>query len=392
MTMGFQPMLYDLGTQDFVAGQTLSFPFKTLPVMLNQALPHAIFADVIVTLTPAYTTAPTLVQLQNAIKNFSFFDGLREWFPQGGTGNMIRSFGRLQVGDSVLPESLLGAGTGNPKYMKFRIYLNPKTLIGQPADSAYAFAFLAAGGGRIAVTCPALLDLSGDCTACTGQYSVKIGYVNYFDKLVFPGYHTWQMQAVASGQTFTQRALYTYLAGVKSTAFDAITAGFFGNVTLNFSGYLPLQTIPSTHLIAAFQADMQRAQFGIAGEPINATYDVASRQVNLTTPTALAAQANDLTPWAWVPPGTRLSKLAYFAPTQFIPTFSGAPSGAQMLMGRFEPMTQTERGQQLATALSQLPGRAVMQKGWGLRLDSGKDDYTGPYADFFPWEAKLNRT
>lgn len=388
---GFQPMKYDLGTQTFAAGQALTFPLKSLPVQLNQALPHMIAIDVTVALTPTYTTAPTLVQMQNAIKNFSFYDGLREWFPQGGTGNVIRGFGRLQVGDSVVPETLLGAGTGNPKYMKYRIWLNPKNLEGQPADSAFAFAYLAAGGGRITVTCPALLDLSADCTACTGSYQVEAVYVNYYDKLVFPAYHTWQMFPVTSAQIFTQRALYTYLAGVKSTSFDAITAGFFGNVTLNFSGYLPLQTIPASSLVMAFQADHGRAQFGIAGEPINATYDVASRQVNLTTPTAIAAQANDLSPFAWCPPGTRLSKLAYFAPTQFIPTFSGAPSGAQMLVGRFEPMTSTERGQQLATALSQLSGRSVLPNGWGLRLESGKPTYTGPYADFFPWEAKLNR-
>jgi hypothetical protein len=382
-----QTQSYLIASAAWSAGNPLQFLFQNLPKVKGKGIPHVISLDIVTALSPAYTTAPTTVGINAAIANISIKDGQREWFPMGGSGNMLRAFERLESGRPYIPEGLLGGGTGNPRYTRRRFYWNPPKMNGQPADGAYNLPFLSSIGGGVFLQCGALTDISADCTACTGTVYVFANVARFFNKLVFPAYYPRYLQPLNSGQALTKKALYGGIALLNSTSFDAFAAGDVGNVTLDNGGDVYLQTASSQALTAAHNADMDRGQIdSINGDPANATYDVNQRRVNLTTPTALEAQALDLQAIQWTPPGVLLTKLGY-VPQQLTITVSGSNSGTQQLLGRFEEVPASDRASQLSTALANLEGRRA--ETWGLRLLDG-GSYDGPLKPFFPWEAGLN--
>lgn len=383
-----QTVPFLLGSQAWSAGNPLTFDFKNLPKTKGMWIPHVVALDIEVDMDPTYTTAPTIVGHNNAIKTVSINDGLREWMPMGGSLNVLRAFERLEIGRSYQPEALLGNASTNNRYIRRRFYWNPRNLIGQPSDGAYNTPYLSSAGGKVVLNCGQLTDMSADCTAATGTVRVVAHIARYPNKLIFPPYFPRQMQALVSGGAITQRALYGILGFLNSTSFDALAVGDIGDVTIDVGGDILMQAASSPALTAAHNADMETgAVDALAGDSRDATYDVNARQINLSTPTALAVQAADLQPALWIPKDTRMTKLMH-APSQAIITVSGSGSTTQVLMGRFLPVSEVERGAALATALANLEGRKATE--WGLRLASGKAEYSGPLRAFLPWQAKLN--
>lgn len=384
---GFQTMSIPLGSQAWAANSPLTFNMSKLPVTQGLAVPHVISFDFELDLDPVYTTAPTTFGHNAAIKTLSINDGQREWFPMGGGFNLLRAFERLETGKPLLPDALLGGGTGNNRFIRRRFFWNPPNLYGQPSDGAYNCPFLAQSG-VITVTCGALTDISADCTAATGTLRVYANVARYFNKLIFPAFYPRRIQPFATGQEFKQRALYGAAAFLNSVNFDAFAANDIGDVTINLSGDIPMLAGSAPALTAAFQADMRTFQIdSVMGEPRDATYDVAPRTTNLTTPTALQAQPADMQPFAWIPIDTRLTKLPLFVPNELILSISGGNSGTQIIHGRYEPVDGTSRAEQLKIAIDKL-GRGPATS-WGLRLADDSLEYNGPLRDFFPWQAKV---
>lgn len=381
-----------LGTGTWAADAVLQFDFKGLPRTLGMAIPHALCLDFELDLDPTYTTAPTVVGHNAAIKTLSINDGQREWFPMGGGFNMLRAFERLETGRPALPDTLLGLGSTNNRYIRRRFWWNPPRLYGQPADGAYNCPFLNNGSGKIVATCGALTDISADCTAATGTLRVWAQLVRFYDKCLWPAYYTRQMNPVNSGNAITQRALYATIGLLNSTAFDAFAAGDVGNVILDAAGDPIMRQADTAALTAAHNADFGFGQIdSLNGDPRSATLDINQRQTNLTSGTALAPQALDLQPVLWPAPDVRLTKLAY-TKSDMTMTLGNGNQTTQQLLGRFLPVSATERLLGKDTAKAALSGRTEVS--WDLRLADDRDgvNYTGPLRDFFPLELKLAST
>ncbi len=281
-----QTVPIELGSQAWSAGNPLTFDFKNLPKMKGMAIPHVLSIDIEVDLDPSYTTAPTIFGHNNSIKTVSINDGAREWLPMGGSLNLLRAFERLENGKAYAPETILGNGTGNNRYIRRRFYWNPPKIFGQPSDGAYNTPYLSAAGGKVVLTCGQLTDISADCTAATGTVRVICNVARYYNKMIFPAFFPRQMQALSSGTAITQRALYAIVGLLNSTSFDAFAAGDVGAVTLDAAGDILMINGSAQSLTQGHNSDMAAGLEAIAGDPRDATYDVNARQLNLTTPTA----------------------------------------------------------------------------------------------------------
>lgn len=387
MSEAFQPRPFLLAEKNWSASTSLEFPMTGLPPIVGAELPHVVSIDIELDLDPTYTTVPTNVQHNSALNALSIWDGQREWLPTSCDLNLLRATERMENGNIVGQDAILGNGSTNNRYIRRRFYWNPPSLYGQPADGAYNTAFLSKAG-MVRMNCSPLTAISADCTAATGKVRVFCNLVPYFDKLIFPAHFVRRLEGVTNGQIFTQNALYAWIAFLNSSSYDAFAAGDIGQVSLTFADQV-LKAVDAQALTASFNADFKKSLIeGVAGEPRDATYDVNARQVNLTTPTAFSAQTADLQPVAWAPPGCKLTKLRYYAPTQMQVNFSGSNSGTQMISGRYQPVEAADRLQQVQTALSQAQRGANVAPP-ELRMASGKQQYEGNYRKFFPLEVDL---
>lgn len=382
----FQLIPFDLGSQAWVAGNALTFSFQNLMPMIGMGIAHTCFIDMELQLTPTYTTAPTLQGLNAAISNLEIFDGLRQWTPQGGSFNMLRAFTRLENGRIILPDSVTNGASAGLRTIRQRFFFGDPMLYGMPSDSAMPNALLGQGG-YARLTGSALTAISADTTVATGTVTLTAWQALYYNKIIFPAWYERQMQAVTSGQQFNQRALYAALGLVKSNLFAAFSAGDIGDVTINTGTALPISAITSARLTAGHNADFRVGQLdGVIGDPRSATLDINARTMNGLTPTALTNSPIDLQPILWTPQDCRQTKLTN-VPATLTLNFSGSAT-PQALLGRYRPLTPTERGLQLTTAMQRLPGRIV--KDFGARLADDTSQYNGPLLDFLPYQARLN--
>lgn len=290
-------------------------------------------------LTPTFTTTPTVVGHNSSTSDIEFSDGEDVLFK--GQGNDLRMFERLENGGDLISEVIQTTST-NPRWIRRIIELGPAQLQGSPIDFARPCAEFV--NGYLKLTGSALTDISADCTAATLVYRVY-AYMMPSDELRFPA--KYQRQVVANGGTGTKivgQAAYAFLGAVKATGaagYTAFAAGDFGRVSVRTGTMRPVQNVSAPVLTGAYNQSFRRGEVSpIAGEPNDATFDVNWRQVNLTSPTALAAQTADLQALLWCPPDTQLSKLNARVAEQVIVDFSGSlGANGAYLVGRFLPMT-----------------------------------------------------
>lgn len=385
---GFQLIPFDLGSQAWVANQPLMFSLQNLQTFIGMGIGHTVFFDFELQITPTYTTAPTIVGLNNAIAGLQIYDGERQWLPTGASFNMLRMFERVENGRIILPDPVTNGASAGLRVVRRRYAWAPPQMYGQPSDSAMPNAILNQGG-YIQATCSPLTSISADTTAATGTLQITAWQARYFNKLVMPSWHERLMMAITNGQQFNQEALYSSIAFLNSSSFDAFAAGDIGNVTLNTGTEYPMSSIGASRLTAAHNADFMVGQFDpVNGDPLSATLDINGRTMNSGTPTAITNTPIDLQVVSSAPRDCRLTKLNVNVPATLTVSFSGSNSGTQALLARFRKLGAVERGVSLAKALIRLPGRTA--KDFGLRLSDDTESYKGPLAGYLPWQARLN--
>jgi len=385
MGKGYQTINYPLPSQTFAAGGQSVVRMRDLPLQLYGRITHLAALHLEVTLTPAYTTAPTVVGHNALFNRLEFFDGQQVRF--SGDGNALRQFERLENGGNRVMEALTNVGTGNPRYFSRTLYLGPPNFAGAPTD--FVMPVCALENGELRIKWGALTDLSADCTAATATVRVTAVLV-LLDEIRVPPFYERQVYTLGSNDSpIAGRGLYAFVAACNSSSYDAFAAADLANVTID-TGLG--QAVPGTD--ARVLAKLYNQQYGkgsldgIAGDPNNATYDVNDRIVNLGTPTAFAAQALDLAPLLWCVPGQYLSKIQAQVESSMRLRWSGSNgAGTIALVGRFLAQPPGAVG-----SIAERARRALGASGGRIKIKTlSKEDYSGPFVEFMPWALKVAR-
>jgi hypothetical protein len=329
---GFQTVPYPLPSVTFAAGGRASVPLRTLPPEIMGRVAHVIGYSFECILAPAFTTAPTVIGQNAMVARLELFDGQQVRF--SGGFNDLRMFERLECGGELTPESPTTGTTGQTRCWERTLFNGPPLLLGSPTDHAYPCASLE--NGELRFTFGALTDISADTTAATGTINVTAHLV-LLDKIRVPPYYERQVYTLSgSDQQFPSKALYAFVGLCNSSSYDAFTVGDLANITVDTGKG---QVVPAVHaavLWRKYNKDFGRGRVGgLVGDP-RATTDVAPRDINYGTPTALQAAVADQQPVIWMPPDGRITKIVADVETNLRVRWSGANgSGTIMHVGRF---------------------------------------------------------
>lgn len=372
---------YNLPSPVFSLGGTWNQTLQLLPKQVNGRLAHlaALLFDNV--LTPTFTTKPTIVGTLNVATKCDFFDGSILRF-QGGF-NHLRMQERLHNGGNRVADPDVAPASGAARPFNRVMHMGPPHMAGYPSDFAIPCGLLA--NGELRLSFGALTDFSADTTAVTVTMRIVAKLV-LLDELRIPPAYQFQFQtANTSDFTIAGRGLYLSVALLDSGTFGAISAGDFGNFTLDTGDYLAVPSINAKDLVASYNADFGRGDLlAIQGEPQGAQ-DVNVKTVDhVTTITALTPVTADLQPVLWTTPDARLSKCIKVE-GQLRIKWDGTQQSGVVLFDRILAQPANVVAQAVAKALV---GTGLTPKALAPRTLS-KKAYTGPYGEFMPWKVKV---
>jgi len=378
---GFQLVPYPLRTLNWSAGGVDNVPLDGLPTAQFGRLCHLAGISFDCTITPTFTTAPTVVGLNNIVSRFEMFDGNGLRFQ--GSFNLLRAKELLENGRLSTPDGDTNGGTGTAFQLRRWWSIGPESYVGNPSD--FLFPTAALGNGQLNFNFGALTSISADTTAATVTIR-PVAWLALLDSefRIPPAYEFIQYTAGAADYQIQGRALFTHLALLNSGSYDAIATGDFASVSVDTgSGQVP--TVDVATLEAAYHAHMRASQFTeVHGEPRGATDDNPVAK-NSGTPTALIASSAFYNPVLWSPWGSRISKIAIAAESSLRVRWTGTQTSAAIVAGRIVA--------QEPSAAAALAGKALAKMGLrGKRTfvkTLTKDDYSGPRGAFMPMAVKV---
>ncbi len=382
----YQKRYFTLPTQTFATasgdlGKRFSIPLRGLPKHIDGRPLHLVAIIFANSLTPTTTALPTVLQTNNLVTSLEFWDGEVSRFT--GSFNHLRMFERLENGGLRLPDPDADTASGTARHFRRIMYMGPPQGIGAPTDFSIPTALLenAEVRGQFAT---ALTDFASDCTDATGQVQA-IAVCIQRDEIGIPPVVQYGYKSLTASQEYLQgRALYHQIALLNSGSFDAITAGDFGNVSLDMGQGKVLTAIPAHALTAAYAADWGRGDFdSIQGEPAVAA-DTSAKRSNHASVAAVTDEAADLQPVIWMPNGGKITKLYGTGSTAEI-LWSGSQSTAVLLYGRLLEQGQDKIKEKVAIVARQF-GRGV--KSLSPKTVS-KETYRGVVPQYMPHVAKF---
>lgn len=361
-------------------GQLRTTKCNQLDTRINGRIAHLLGWNIEVDADPVYTTDPTIVGHNRMISRFEFAVAGQTRFNLSGNG--ARMFERLENGGHTQMEAIDGASDGN-RYWSRWLPLGPARTR-RLKDYAMCVGSMVQDGELRITSANALADISADTTSFAMTVYV---YAVYWlaDEVNVPPMFERREDVVAVGELISGQSLLHEVALCNSTSFDAITAGDWGNITLEAGTYNPVPSVPAQGLYRAYNAMANRGEIGsLIGEPRSST-DVAQRRVNDATATAIAAQTADLQPVLWQRPGDGITE-AHYCPANAKLSWSGTQvaSGNVRLVGRTLRQSGQVYGEMFRRAEDALGTKLA-----GAKVKTAsKADYKGPFAEFFPWTAK----
>jgi hypothetical protein len=374
---------YPLQTRTFTAGGQDVIPLRDLPKTLFGKVAHLVKVTFDNILTPDVGggALPTIVGTNNLVVQADFWDGSLMRF-QGGFNHM-RMKERLHFGGIACPDPDADTADTVARYFRRTLHMGPPQYIGAPSDFAVPCAALE--NGEIRLRYGALADISANAVAATTGQIFPTAWLLLLDEVRIPPAYSFTFQTATSNDlTLPGRSLYSELALLNSGTFDAIAAGDFGSISVNFGYGDAIPAVRASVLSAHFQDTFARGNVdAVQGEPVAASDDNAKR-VNPATPTAVAAQLADLQPVVFQGHGAKITKLPR-AESAVRLSWNGAQASGVVLMGRILEQPPTVVGQIANRALGQLrrPHKAIAVK------TVSKKAYEGSHAPFMPWKVAL---
>lgn len=295
------------------------------------------------------------------------------------SGNAIRAFEVLEGGKRKQTPAIQTA-SASARFVSFYIPNGPHSAANQD-DFDIACANLTDAEFR--VTTGALLDLSVDTTVLTG--TLRMWAVLAVDDTLDAGvFYERREETLGSGAVLQGQCLLACV-GVAEPAYGAFTAGDFSTFTIETGTWNIVDSVDASTL-----AKLHNYQFApgeidaLTGEPRGAT-DVNQRAVNLTSPTALAAQGATTADFHVQPilvwqPGQDLTGLLGRVAANCNVKWSGTVgANAIRLLSRFLPVTD-QRVKQDVDQAARVLGKTALSKTLRVRAKTGK--MVGPHAVF----------
>lgn len=316
---------------------------EKLPNFIRDKVAHCIGLLAELDLDPTFTTAPTIVGMANALKSIVIrADGGRIMVDAQGPD--LRAMEAYENGGRLVsPDPDLNSASTNNFYDARTIDFGPGNFLGNPSDFAIPCCLLKTG--VLEPSAPALTDISADTTAGTVVQRVYALCIGLDSIRIPPKMELKTFNASGSTLELGERALYTSILALNSSANDAIAAGDFDTFTLDDRKGNVFSGVPAEVLGRAYNVQNAVGQFGIIqGEPRTATDDNL-KVVNGATPTALVSPSAAYQPVVWSPPGSRITTVEVEGPLRL--KWSGSQSTGYFAVRRILP-----RGEKEATELA----------------------------------------
>lgn len=382
MARALQLVGIPLKNPTFTASGNDSITLDGLPETYLGRIAHLAGLQFDCTITPTFTTAPTVVGINNIVSRLEFNDGAQARF-QGGF-NAMRMFEILEGGKLAIPDPDTDSASTNPFYLGRYLPMGPWGFEGNPSDFLIPCAALKTG--RLDFAFPAITAFSADTTVLTVAIRLTAWLALLDNELRVPPFLERNSYQVANADaSLPGRALYCAAGLLNSASFDAITAGDFSAIQLG-TGAGDTAALDCSVLERAFHHQMNSGHLTQAhGEPRAATDD-NPKKVNGGTPTAIAAADALIQPIIWSPNGSRISKLAIAAESSLRVRWpAGSQATGVILASRILAQPVGAASAITARALSKL---GMMQKGTKVKTLS-KQPYTGPRSEFMPWDVSV---
>lgn len=376
----FQYYPHPCKTVTWVASGNDSVPLDTIPAVVLGRLAHLAGFEIEVSGTVTLSSGSiTGVEMHNAISGIEFFDGMSNRFIGSLADLRVREY--LELG--YLPQNDTPATTtGQNIHVKRTLWVGPSQFSGSSSD--FILPVAAMSGADLKMRFPGLTGLTANATAAsltiktTALLSLMDGELR-----IPPAFEFTKLNAGSASPIVQGRSIYTHLAVAKAS-YAAISAGDYSAFSID-TGAGTSATIDAATLDSIFESLHGSGPVRtISGEPRSAT-DLAPRQLNNATPTALAASSATVQPVIFSQPGMKISKLIYTADSGLTVRWTGSQTSAVLLYGRILAQSQTSAAGIAARALSKL---GLTMKGIKVKTLS-KDAYNGPRGEFLPYAVKV---
>jgi hypothetical protein len=351
--------------------------------MIGGRIAHLVAITFEATITPTFTTAPTVAGLNNVVRQVELYDGSYSRF-NGAGFNAIRNKEIYETGLLIHPDPDTNSGSTNGFYLERTLTLGPPKFQGAPSDFAVPTGMLS--NGEVRYTFGALVDISADATALTATI-IPVAWLLLLDEVRIPPAYEWVEYGFSgTDNSISGRGLYCFAGLLNSNSYDAISAGDFGAITVDGVGYVAVPSIDAEVLGRAYRAQMFAGQFSpVQGEP-RASTDDNGKAVNSGTPTALVAPTAAIQPVLWSPEDARITKIPALAESALRVRFNGTQTTNTILfVGRILEQTPTVVASNAAKALGAL---GLKHRGTKIKTLS-KQPYTGPRPEFMPYAIKV---
>lgn len=374
-----------LKTLTYSASGSDTVQLNTLPKQWMGRLAHLAKITFDCTLTPTYSSGTgSVVGTNNIITRLEVYDGSFLRF-QGGF-NTLRQFERLESGGVRVADPDTDTASASARFWRRTWHAGPPKFAGGISDFALPCGMLE--NGELRVTYGALTDIDANCTAATGSVKIVAWVVLYDELHIPPAYERTTYAPGAADFNVTGRSLYAFLGMGNSSAWDAIAAGDFGNVTVDLGQGQLVNSLDAEILCASYNDDFGVGEFGgLQGEP-RATADDNTKQANRASPTAIVGQTADHNPVLWSGPGARITKL-HKAESVLRIRWDGSQASAFLAVGRFLEQPPTVIAQRVAESLGKL---ALRDSGTAVNVLKKPTDgvFKAPVADYMPYKIKVS--
>ena len=375
---GMPSIRHALRSPVFAVGGNDPVSLEALPTRVFGRIAHLLGFVIDVTVTPSYTTAPTIAGIHSLIKSLVFFDGIGERLNLSGFD--IRLMEILENGRRVIPDPPTNNGTGNAVTFRLVVGLGPPNYAGSPSDFMLPCAALK--NGELRFTFGALTDYSADTTALN-SVNIRLGaLVGALDNeiRVAPAFERRAFNYSTNDALIQGNALYCAV-GIAKQNYAAFAAGDLNEITID-GGQGASNSVLASTLEAAAHFDLRAGHVTqLAGEPRNAN-DVDARTINLGTPTAIAPSDRTIQAVCVSPDETRISKILYEATSGLRIKYTGTFTTPRILVGRILEQPRASAAAIAARAIAEL--RLPAPKSAKVKTLS-KMAYSGPREAYLPW-------
>lgn len=384
MFQGYQPVIQQIEADTNYSGtaRTVTTKLNKLQEDLGKQHQHLIALVLELDLTTLTLSAGTVTpdELNLVLDRIEFNDGRQARFV--GTGKDLAALERYESGGRRFAEPITTA-SGSTMQLRRVISVGPPRMAGSPTDFAIPNAMLQKG--FLSVRFAAMTAVDAAVTAMVISYKVAAICIA-MDELRIPPFVERKVVPVSADDTIMGERLLLFGAYGNDTAWGAIAAADFAAMTVKTGKVEVLSGVDASLVNAAYNHDMAMGQVGGNVGDARSAGDLAAREINPGTPTALQASGAVIQPVVYCQPGGRITKVPARIARVLGLKYSGANTGSVFAMTSVLPQTP-ENVDDYASQCAEATGEGLELK---LKLTQG-GKFRNADARYLPYALKKKR-